>query len=130
MQIAAPSSIDSKHIVRDDRSIHFMNGRRELRDLSGQHRSQRSEVPIEGLVTKEGGATDLAELKGKTIGVKGDLPPSIVALLAKAGLKRGTDYQELLLDGFDPVAQLDSAIDAAPSWPVGKMSQRYGRRPA
>lgn len=80
-------------------------------------------VPVEGLVTKEGGATKLEDLKGKTIGVKGDLPPSIVALLAKHGLKRGTDYQELLLDGFDPVAQLDSAIDALPVYKSNEPGQ-------
>src|SRR4051794_37144016 len=59
-------------------------------------------APIEALVTPAGGATSLDQLKGKTIGVKGDLPPSLVAMLAKAGLARGTDYKELLLDGFDP----------------------------
>ena len=60
----------------------------------------------------------LADLKGKTIGVKGDIPPSIVAMLAKAGLKRGTDYKEVLLDGFDPVAQLQPDIDALPGLQV------------
>ena len=49
-------------------------------------------APIEALVVKDPTITDLAQLKGKTIGVKGDLPPSIVAMLANAGLKRGTDY--------------------------------------
>jgi ABC-type nitrate/sulfonate/bicarbonate transport system substrate-binding protein len=71
-------------------------------------------VPIEALVTKDPTITDLSQLKGKTIGVKGDIPPSIVAMLANAGLKRGTDYQEVLLDGFDPVAQLQQDIDGLP----------------
>ena len=71
-------------------------------------------APIEALVVKDPTITDLAQLKGKTIGVKGDLPPSIVAMLAEAGLQRGTDYNEVLLDGFDPVAQLSQAIDALP----------------
>jgi len=71
-------------------------------------------VPIEALVTKDPTITDLSQLKGKTIGVKGDIPPSIVAMLANAGLKRGTDYKEVLLDGFDPVAQLQQDIDALP----------------
>ena len=44
-------------------------------------------TPIEALITPDGGATELAELKGKTIGVKGDIPPSIVAMLAEAGLE-------------------------------------------
>lgn len=71
-------------------------------------------VPIEALVTKDPTITDLAQLKGKTIGVKGDLPPSLVAMLAKAGLVRGTDYKEIILEGFDPVAQLQLDIDALP----------------
>ena len=70
--------------------------------------------PIEALVTKDPTITDLAQLKGKTIGVKGDIPSSIVAMLANAGLKRGTDYKEVLLDGFDPVAQMQLDIDALP----------------
>ena len=62
-------------------------------------------IPIEALlVPDDGKITELTELKGKTIGVKGDIPPSIVAMLANAGLQRGTDYKEVLLDGFDPQA--------------------------
>ncbi len=80
-------------------------------------------APIEALITKDGGATKLADLKGKTIGVKGDIPPSIVALLAKAGLKRGTDYKEVLLDGFDPQAQLKQAIDALPVYKSNEPGQ-------
>jgi len=71
-------------------------------------------TPIEALITPDGGATELSELEGKTIGVKGDIPPSIVAMLAGAGLSRGTDYQEVLLDGFDPQAHLATGIDGLP----------------
>ncbi len=80
-------------------------------------------TPIEALLTPAGGATTLAALKGKTIGVKGDLPPSIVAMLAKAGLKRGTDYKEIQLKGFDPVAQLSSGIDALPVYKSNEPGQ-------
>ena len=80
-------------------------------------------APIEALVTPDGGATKLEDLKGKTIGIKGDLPPSLVAMLAKAGLERGTDYKELLLDGFDPVAQLASGIDALPVYKSNEPGQ-------
>ena len=41
---------------------------------------------------------------GTTIGVKGKIPPSVAAMLAGAGLVEGTDYQTVLLDGFDPLA--------------------------
>jgi ABC-type nitrate/sulfonate/bicarbonate transport system substrate-binding protein len=70
---------------------------------------------IEGLVIpKDKGIASLADLKGKTIGVKGALPPSMVALLASEGLVAGQDYEEVLLDGFDPVAHLATGIDALP----------------
>ncbi len=60
-------------------------------------------IPIEALLVRDDGKiTQLSDLKDKTIGVKGDLPPSIVAMLAAAGLQRGKDYKEVLLDGFDP----------------------------
>ena len=80
-------------------------------------------VPIEGLVTKDPTITDLAQLKGKTIGVKGDIPSSIVAMLAKAGLIRGTDYNEVLVDGYDPVAQLKLDIDALPVYKSNEPGQ-------
>jgi ABC-type nitrate/sulfonate/bicarbonate transport system substrate-binding protein len=80
-------------------------------------------LPIEALVTKDPTITDLSQLKGKTIGVKGDIPPSIVAMLANAGLKRGTDYKEVLLDGFDPVAQLKQDIDALPVYKSNEPGQ-------
>jgi len=80
-------------------------------------------TPIEALITPDGGATDLAELDGGTIGVKGDIPPSIVAMLADAGLDRGTSYSEVLLDGFDPQAHLATDIDALPVYKSNEPGQ-------
>ena len=80
-------------------------------------------TPIEGLVTKDPAITDLAQLEGKTIGIKGDIPPSLVAMLASAGLERGTDYEEVLLDGFDPVAHLEGPIDAVPVYKSNEPGQ-------
>jgi len=77
-------------------------------------------TPIEALVVKDPTITDLAQLKGKTIGVKGDIPPSIVAMLASAGLVRGVDYQETLVDGFDPVVHLQGPND-----PGVEVGERY-----
>ena len=79
--------------------------------------------PINALITPEGGATELSELEGSTIGVKGDLPPSLVALLADAGLARGEDYDEVLLDGFDPQAHLATGIDALPVYKSNEPGQ-------
>lgn len=80
-------------------------------------------TPIEALITPDGGATELSELEGATIGVKGDIPPSIVALLADAGLSRGTDYSEVLLDGYDPQAHLATGIDALPVYKSNEPGQ-------
>ncbi len=57
---------------------------------------------IDALIVKDGESTDLADLEGKTIGVKGAITPSVAAMLKQAGLTEGKDYQTALLDGFDP----------------------------
>jgi NitT/TauT family transport system substrate-binding protein len=75
------------------------------------------------LVPKSAGVTKLSDLKGKTIGVKGDLPPVIVSMLNRAGLVRGQDYKEVLLDGFDPRAHLDTGIDALPVYKSNEPGQ-------
>ena len=59
---------------------------------------------IDGLILKPGTAASLDELAGTTIGVKGAITPSIAAMLASVGLVEGTDYETVLLDGFDPLA--------------------------
>jgi NitT/TauT family transport system substrate-binding protein len=61
---------------------------------------------IDTLMIKEGQGTKLADLKGKTIGVKGKIPPSIDAMLAQAGLVEGKDYKTVGLEGFDPTVQM------------------------
>lgn len=62
--------------------------------------------PIDVLILKPGTAETLGDLAGTTIGVKGKLPPSIAAMLATTGMAEGEDYDTVLLDGFDPVAQI------------------------
>jgi ABC-type nitrate/sulfonate/bicarbonate transport system substrate-binding protein len=59
---------------------------------------------IDSLIVKPGAAPTLEDVRGSTIGVKGKIPPSVAAMLAGAGLVEGTDYETVLLDGFDPVA--------------------------
>jgi ABC-type nitrate/sulfonate/bicarbonate transport system substrate-binding protein len=58
------------------------------------------------LIVKQGVATDLADLEGATIGVKGGLPTSVRAMLAKAGLVEGKDFTVAQLDGFDPTEHI------------------------
>ncbi|MCU1344329.1 MAG: hypothetical protein JWL70_595, partial [Acidimicrobiia bacterium] len=66
------------------------------------------------LVPDSAHVATLADLKGKTIGVKGDLGPSVVTMLNQAGLVRGKDYKERLVSGFNPLVHIDTGIDALP----------------
>jgi ABC-type nitrate/sulfonate/bicarbonate transport system substrate-binding protein len=59
---------------------------------------------IDSLIVKPGAVTSLEDVRGQTIGVKGKIPPSVAAMLAGAGLVEGTDYETVLLDGFDPIS--------------------------
>jgi NitT/TauT family transport system substrate-binding protein len=61
---------------------------------------------IDALITKDGAVATLADVKGKKIGVKGAITPSVKAMLAKAGLVENKDYTTVLLDGFDPTVHI------------------------
>jgi NitT/TauT family transport system substrate-binding protein len=61
---------------------------------------------IDALITKDGAVATLADIKGKKIGVKGAITPSVKAMLAKAGLVENKDYTTVLLDGFDPTVHI------------------------
>lgn len=76
---------------------------------------------IDALILKPGVATELADVAGTTIGVKGKLPPSIAAMLATAGLTENEDYDTVLLDGFDPMAHI--AIESIDGFPGYKSNE-------
>jgi len=65
------------------------------------------------LVPEDGTVKALTDLPGKTMGIKGDLPYSLQGMLAVNGIERSS-INEILLDGFDPVAHLALGIDALP----------------
>lgn len=74
-------------------------------------------TPIDTLMVKPDDAGSLDELSGTTIGVKGKLPASIEVMLLQAGLENGTDFDTVLVDGFDPVAHFAiPSISAVPGW--------------
>lgn len=54
-----------------------------------------------------------SDLCDKLIGIKGDLPPSLQAAVSMSGIDRSC-FDEILLDGFDPIAHLDLGLDALP----------------
>jgi ABC-type nitrate/sulfonate/bicarbonate transport system substrate-binding protein len=76
---------------------------------------------IDSLIVKPGVATELTDLEGTTIGVKGKMPPSVAAMLAQAGLIEGEDYDTVLLDGFDPVQHI--AIESIVGFPGYKSNE-------
>ncbi len=61
---------------------------------------------IDALITKDGEVPTLDAVRGKKIGVKGAITPSVKAMLAKQGLVEGTDYETVTLDGFDPLVHI------------------------
>jgi NitT/TauT family transport system substrate-binding protein len=69
---------------------------------------------IEAIVVPEGSDIEtFADLCGHLIGIKGDLPRSLAAAVSIAGIDRSC-FEEILLDGFDPVAHFALGIDALP----------------
>ena len=69
---------------------------------------------IEEMVIPDGeDISDFSDLCGKKVGIKGDLPYSLQAAVAMSGIERSC-FDEVLLDGFDPVAHLALGIDALP----------------
>ncbi len=74
-------------------------------------------TPIDTLMVKPDDAGSLDDLSGTTIGVKGKLPASIEVMLLQAGLENGSDFDTVLVDGFDPVAHFAiPSISAVPGW--------------
>jgi NitT/TauT family transport system substrate-binding protein len=85
--------------------------------------AQYGKTAIETLVVPADGPVDtLDDLAGTTVGIKGDLPYSLQAMLGVAGVERSS-FEELLLDGFDPVAHLDLGIDALPVYKSNEPAQ-------
>lgn len=85
--------------------------------------AQYGKTAIEELVVPaDGGITELGDLAGTTVGIKGDLPYSIQTMLGRAGVERGS-FDELILDGFDPVAHLELGIDALPVYKSNEPAQ-------
>ena len=85
----------------------------EVVDFGGRNEAEFRVLSVEGrtgidaLIVKDGEADTLEDLRGSTIGVKGKITPSVAAMLAQAGLREGTDYTTVLLDGFDPKVHIE-----------------------
>jgi len=85
--------------------------------------AQYGKTAIETLIVPADGEVEtLDDLAGTTVGIKGDLPYSLQAMIGRAGVERSS-FDELLLDGFDPVAHLDLGIDALPVYKSNEPAQ-------
>ena len=99
-------------IAADEAQISSGGSLSEVVDYAGRNDAGFVALSVDGrtgidaLIIKDGQSTELSDLKGKTIGVKGAITPSVAAMLKKAGLTEGKDYQTVLLDGFDPKLQI------------------------
>lgn len=74
------------------------------------------------IVPADSPIAELTDLPGSTVGIKGDLPYSLQAMLGLAGVERSS-FDEVLLDGFDPVQHLELDIDALPVYKSNEPAQ-------
>jgi len=85
--------------------------------------AQYGKTAIEELVVPaDSPIEELTDLEGATVGIKGDLPYSLQAMLGQAGVDRSS-LTEPLLEGFDPVAHLAQDIDALPVYKSNEPAQ-------
>ncbi len=77
---------------------------------------------IDSLIVKpDRNINSLEDLAGTTIGVKFKIPPSVEAMLLKAGLTIDEDYQTVPVEGFDPLAHI--AIEPIVGFPGYKSNE-------
>ncbi len=114
VNVSASFSVDNYPLIAANEAQFSSGGSfSEVVDYAGRNDAGFVALAVEGrtgidaLIVKDGLSTDLTDLKGKTIGVKGAITPSVAAMLKKAGLAEGTDYQTVLLDGFDPKVHIE-----------------------
>ena len=99
-------------IAADDAQFASAGSFSEVVDFAGANDAGFVALSVEGrtgidaLITKDGAVPTLEDIRGKKIGVKGAITPSVRAMLAKAGLVLDVDYQTVLLDGFDPMVHI------------------------
>ncbi len=102
-------SADNYALVAAD-SAQFASGGSfgELVTYAGRNEAQFKALAVEGrtdigtLIVKPDEVHDLDDIRGKKIGVKTAMLPSVEAMLLDHGLQSGKDYDIVQLDGFDP----------------------------
>jgi ABC-type nitrate/sulfonate/bicarbonate transport system substrate-binding protein len=109
---ASFSTADYPLVAADEAQFASGGSYTEVLDFAASNRAKFVVVAVEGktaidaLIVKRGQGTTLTDLRGKTIGVKGKLPPSIKAMLAQVGMTEDKDYQTVGIEGFDPAVHV------------------------
>lgn len=114
VQLKASFSVDNYPLIAaNDAQFSSGGSFSEMADFAGANDAGFVALAVEGrtgidaLIVKDGAVASLGDVKGSKIGVKGAITPSVKAMLAKQGLVEGTDYQTVLLDGFDPKVHIE-----------------------
>jgi len=114
VQLKASFSVDNYPLIAaNDAQFSSGGSFSEMADFAGANDAGFVALAVEGrtgidaLIVKDGAIGSLADVKGTKIGVKGAITPSVKAMLAQQGLTEGTDYQTVLLDGFDPKVHIE-----------------------
>jgi NitT/TauT family transport system substrate-binding protein len=77
---------------------------------------------IDALVTQPE-ITELVQLEGQRIGVKGAITQSVKAMLADAGMVEGEDYVTVSLEGVDPLVHIEQPVVGFPVWKSNEPGQ-------
>jgi NitT/TauT family transport system substrate-binding protein len=114
VQLTPSFSVDNYPLIAaNDAQFSSGGSFSEMADFAGANDAGYVALAVEGrtgidaLITKDGAAPTLDAVKGTKIGVKGAITPSVKAMLAKAGMVEGTDYETVLLEGFDPTVHIE-----------------------
>ena len=116
VKVSASFSVDNYPLIAANEAQFSSGGSfSEVVDYAGRNEAGFVALSVEGrtgidaLIVKDGQSTELSDLKGKTIGVKGAITPSVAAMLKKAGLTEGTDYNTVDIKslGFDPKVHIE-----------------------
>ena len=113
VEVKASFSVDNYPIIAAN-DAQFASGGSfsEIVDFAGANDAGFVALSVEGrtgidaLITRADDVTTLEDIRGKKIGVKGAITPSVRAMLAQAGLVLDVDYETVLLDGFDPLVHI------------------------
>jgi NitT/TauT family transport system substrate-binding protein len=114
VQLTPSFSVDNYPLIAaNDAQFSSGGSFSEMVDFAGTNDAGYVALAVEGrtgidaLITKDGAVPTLDAVKGTKIGVKGAITPSVKAMLANAGLVEGTDYETVLLEGFDPTVHIE-----------------------